>query len=103
MGFTTVNAMDVEAETNGKNWETFFQKTIGATTYTAGRWYDLSMCVGTPRVNVYPGGLQDATRLWYKSSGSIHSGPKINCSLVGSTYAISAGLTLTDSASGRLC
>jgi hypothetical protein len=78
MGFSTISALVSEEVTHGKFWDTYFQKTIGAAAYTAGRWYDLSMVIGTPRLNVYPGGLQESTKLWYKSSGSIYSGMPVN-------------------------
>jgi len=100
VGFSSFQSHYTEVETNGKFWETHFLKTIGATAYTAARWYDLSMCTGTPRINVYPGGMRDATRLWYKSSGSIGSGPSVVITTTGITYAVSAGLALTDSANG---
>ena len=99
MGFTTVQALTTEYVTNGKYWETFFQKTTGATAYTAGRWYDLSMIAGTPRPNVYPGGLQDATKLWYKSAGAIYSGTPLRATMTNSTLAVASNLTLTDTVS----
>jgi hypothetical protein len=55
------------------------------------------MVQGTPRANIYPGGLMDATKLYYKSSGAINSGPLLTPTRISSNLAISAGLALTDS------
>jgi hypothetical protein len=78
MPVATVKALSTQEVTQGKNWDTNFLKITTAAAYTAGRWYDLSMGSGTPRLNVYPGGLAEATRLWYKSSGAIFSGTPVN-------------------------
>jgi hypothetical protein len=78
MPFSTIKAVTDQGITEGKRWDTSFLKITTAAAYTAGRWYDLSMGTGNPRLNVYPGGLAEATRLWYKSSGSIYSGTPIN-------------------------
>lgn len=45
----------VAALTAGKTWRMDWNKITGGTSYTAGRWYDLSMLNGTPIANTYTG------------------------------------------------
>lgn len=78
MGFAS-NRNFLEARAAGKRlFSSFRRVTVGASAATAGRWYDLSMCSGTPRMNVYPGSILTATKLWYKSAGSIWHGPNVS-------------------------
>lgn len=72
MGFPSVGAY-VDAQVSlGQHWYSQWQKTTGAVAYVVNRWYDLSMTQGTPRLNVFPGGLLEGTKLWYKSTGNIY-------------------------------
>ena len=76
MGFRSIKQYVQALYSNGTSLETSFQKTTGASAYTAGAWYDLTLCAGSPRSNVYPGNLLEATRLYYKSAGNLwHGGP----------------------------
>jgi len=78
VGFTMACEINNAVESLGQWQRSGFYKVTGAQAYTAGRWHDLSMTQGSPRPNVYPGGLATATRLWYKSSGNIWHGANVS-------------------------
>lgn len=78
MGFTTVNSLITESVTNGKSLESFFYKTSGLVAYTAGKWYDTSMWIGSPRQNLYPGCIRTSIKLDYTNNGNIYNGTLVN-------------------------
>lgn len=45
----------VSSISNGRQWRQDWNKITGASAYTAGRWYDLSLLNGTPVANTYSG------------------------------------------------
>ena len=75
MGFLNTGAF-ADAISGGKSILASFAKTTASgSAWTAGYWYDMSMCTGSPKLNVYPGNLLEATKLDYKSPGNIWHGP----------------------------
>lgn len=61
MGFSSIKSLVDQFWLGGKEHTTYFMKQTGAAAYTAGRYYDLTMLVGNPRPNVYPGSMGEAT------------------------------------------
>lgn len=77
MGFSSLGDL-IDSMNAGQAWPTSFHKTVGSVAYTAGRWYDLTLLAGSPRSNVYPGSMLAATKLWYKSAGSLWHGTPVS-------------------------
>ena len=102
MGFSTANAITDQAVTAGQTWDTLFLKTTGATAYTAGGWYDISMCLGTPYPNIYAGGVRTSTALTHLMVGNLWHGSPVLATVTGTTYAVNSSFTLTDSSNGFL-
>ena len=76
MGFKSIKQYVQALYANGQGFETLFQKTVGAFPYVAGSWYDLTLLAGSPRSQVYPGNLLEASWLTYRSAGNLwHGGP----------------------------
>jgi hypothetical protein len=89
MVFTTIKNLVLQSFEGGREWATYFYKITGAFAYTAGRYYDLSMTLGNPRPNVYPGGLGDATSIDNTWKSSIFH-PRMAVGNTQTTHIISA-------------
>jgi hypothetical protein len=72
-GFATIGDFVSTVEDDGRLNLSFFHKVNGIQQVPQ-RWVDLSMLPGTPRQNIYPGGLLTATAKWYRSAGNIWHG-----------------------------
>ena len=76
MGFKSIKQYVQALYSSGQGFETPFHKTVGSFPYVAGAWYDLTLIAGSPRSNVYPGNLLEATTLTYLKAGNLwHGGP----------------------------
>jgi hypothetical protein len=92
MGFRGVRPFAQALNENGRNWTSFFYKSVTPTT-VAGRFYDMSVGVGIPLVNAYAGAQAAATQFTGTGNQGIYTGPGLATGQQKYVHRFSVGST----------
>lgn len=92
MGFRGVRPFAQALNENGRNWTSFFYKSVTPTT-VVGRFYDMSVGVGIPVVNAYAGAQTTATQFVGSGNQGIYTGPALSAGQQKYVHRFSIGST----------
>lgn len=94
MGFSSIDDLINEMTTNGKTSFVDFNKTTSGT-FTAGRWYDLSLFAGSPVANTYSGTALNAQVPTEASGWGLYHGGDVSSDTKHLLKAVAQGNTAT--------